>query len=133
MTQPDKNKIHLSRRDFLTASTALTVAAGTGISLATTSAQAAIKSNAHIVVVGSGLAGLGMVNRLRKQLDGAKITLIDAKKVHHYQPGFTLVATGIWPMDKVSNTNQELIPRGVDWIQEMAGEVNPDSNQVITE
>lgn len=133
MTQPDKNKIHLSRRDFLTASTALTVAAGTGISLVTTSAQAAIKSNAHIVVVGSGLAGLGMVNRLRKQLDGAKITLIDAKKVHHYQPGFTLVATGIWPMDKVSNTNQELIPNGVDWIQEMAGEFKPDKNQVITE
>lgn len=133
MTQPNKNKIHLSRRDFLTASTAMTVAAGTGISFATTSAQAAIKSNAHILVVGSGLAGLGMVNRLRKQLDGAKITLLDAKKVHHYQPGFTLVATGIWPMDKVSNTNQELIPDGVEWIQEMASEFKPDTNQVITE
>lgn len=133
MTQPNKNKIHLSRRDFLTASTAMTVAAGTGISFATTSAQAAIKSNAHILVVGSGLAGLGMVNRLRKQLDGAKITLLDAKKVHHYQPGFTLVATGIWPMDKVSNTNQELIPDGVEWIQEMASDFKPDTNQVITE
>ena len=133
MTQSNKNKIHLSRRDFLTASTAITVAAGTGISLASTAAQAAIKSNAHIVVVGSGLGGLGMINRLRKQLDGAKITLVDAKKAHHYQPGFTLVATGIWPMDKVSNTNQELIPAGVDWIQEMAGEFKPDTNQVITE
>lgn len=131
MTDHANNKAQLSRRSFLAASAALTAAAGTGITLSAP-AQAAIKSNARIVVAGSGLAGLGIVNRLRKQLDGAKITLIDAKKVHHYQPGFTLIATGIWPKDKVSDTNQQLIPAGVDWIQEMVGEFRPDSNQVVT-
>lgn len=127
--------IRLSRRAFLGAGTALTLAAGTGINLGLSGeAQAAtLKTSAHVLVVGSGLAGLGLVNRLRKQLDGARITLLDAKKVHHYQPGFTLVATGIWPMDKVSDTNAELIPAGVEWIQEMAGEFRPDSNQVVTE
>lgn len=133
MSQSKDQQPQISRRNFLAAGTALTLAAGSGVSLTSPAAQAAIKTNAHIVVVGSGLAGLGMVNRLRKQLDGAKITLVDAKKTHHYQPGFTLVATGIWPMDKVSDTNQELIPAGVDWIQEMAREFKPDSNQVITE
>lgn len=133
MSQSENNKAQLSRRDFLAASAAATVAAGAGVSLASAPVQAAIKSSAHIVIVGSGLAGLGMVNRLRRQLDGAKITLLDAKQVHHYQPGFTLVATGIWPMDKVSNTNQELIPTGVDWVQEMAREFKPDNNQVITD
>ncbi len=133
MSQSENNKAQLSRRDFLAASAAATVAAGAGVSLASAPVQAAIKSSAHIVIVGSGLAGLGMANRLRRQLDGAKITLLDAKQVHHYQPGFTLVATGIWPMDKVSNTNQELIPTGVDWVQEMAREFKPDNNQVITD
>ncbi len=133
MSQSENNKAQLSRRDFLAASAAATVAAGAGFSLASAPVQAAIKSSAHIVIVGSGLAGLGMANRLRRQLDGAKITLLDAKQVHHYQPGFTLVATGIWPMDKVSNTNQELIPTGVDWVQEMAREFKPDNNQVITD
>jgi len=132
MTDINDKKAQLSRRSFLAAGVAVTAAAGTGMSLSA-SAQAAIKSNAHIVVVGSGLAGLGIVNRLRKQLDGAKITLVDAKKVHHYQPGFTLIATGIWPKEKVSDTNQEFIPAGVDWIQEMAKEFKPDSNQVITD
>lgn len=132
MTDVNDNKAQISRRSFLAAGAAVTAAAGTGMSLSAP-AQAAIKSNAHIVVVGSGLAGLGIVNRLRKQLDGAKITLVDAKKVHHYQPGFTLIATGIWPKEKVSDTNQELIPAGVDWIQEMAKEFKPDSNQVITD
>lgn len=132
MTDFKDEKIVLSRRSFLAAGAAVTAAAGTGLSLSAP-AQAAIKSNAHIVVVGSGLAGLGIVNRLRKQLDGAKITLVDAKKVHHYQPGFTLIATGIWPKEKVSDTNQELIPAGVEWIQDMAKEFKPDSNQVITD
>lgn len=133
MSYSKDQKTHLSRREFLAASTAVTVAAGAGVSLTSPATYAAIKTNAHIVIVGSGLAGLGMVNRLRKQLDGAKITLVDAKKVHHYQPGFTLVATGIWPVDKLSDSNQQLIPAGVDWVQEMAREFKPDSNQVITD
>lgn len=135
MSKYGKDKTNISRRNFLAASTALTVAAGTGVSLNSTSAQAAttIKTKAHIVVVGSGLAGLGIVNRLRKQLDGAKITLVDAKQDHHYQPGFTLIATGIWPVDKVTNSNQELIPAGVEWIQEMAREFKPDTKQVVTD
>lgn len=133
MKKDNELQVDLGRRKFLAASAAVSVAAGTGVSLTAKTAEAAIKSNAHVVVVGSGLAGLGLVNRLRKQLDGAKITLLDAKQVHHYQPGFTLIATGIWPKNKVSDRNVDLIPSGVDWIQEMAKEFRPDSNQVVTE
>lgn len=133
MSKPNKDVTSLSRRSFLAAGAAVTVAAGTGISLTPAQAEASVKTNAHVVVVGSGLAGLGIVNRLRKQLDGAKITLIDAKKAHHYQPGFTLIATGIWPMEKVSDTNAELMPSGIEWVQEMAKEFKPDSNQVVTD
>lgn len=132
MTDSNNNKAQLSRRHFLAASAAVTAAAGTGLSLSSQAQAASINSNAHVVVVGSGLAGLGIVNRLRKQLKGAKITLLDAKQEHNYQPGYTLIATGIWPKDKVIDTNAELIPSGVEWIQEMAGEFRPDSNQVVT-
>lgn len=132
MTDSNNNKAQLSRRHFLAASAAVTAAAGTGLSLSSQAQAASINSNAHVVVVGSGLAGLGIVNRLRKQLKGAKITLLDAKQEHNYQPGYTLIATGIWPKDKVIDANAELIPSGVEWIQEMAGEFRPDSNQVVT-
>ena len=50
----------------------------------------------RVVIVGSGLGGQAAAHRLRRQLPNAKITLIDAKKEHIYQPGLTLLGTGIW-------------------------------------
>src|SRR5690554_3825125 len=132
MTDSNNNKVQLSRRSFLAAGAAMTAAAGSGISLSNEAQAATINTSAHVVVAGSGLAGLGIVNRLRRQLKGAKITLLDAKQEHNYQPGYTLIASGIWPKAKVIDTNAELIPAGVDWIQEMAAEFRPDSNQVVT-
>ena len=79
MFKSNEKQVDLSRCNFLAAGAAVTLAADRSASLVSYPAQAAIKTKAHIVVVGSGLAGLGMVNRLRKQLDGAKITLLDAK------------------------------------------------------
>jgi sulfide:quinone oxidoreductase len=39
------------------------------------------------VILGSGLGGIAVANRLHALLDGAKITLIDRKEEHNYQPG----------------------------------------------
>src|SRR2546429_2574636 len=51
-------------------------------------------------------------NRLSSLLDGARLTLIDAKQEHNYQPGYTLVGTGIWPVEKVINRNADYHPSG---------------------
>jgi sulfide:quinone oxidoreductase len=59
-------------------------------------ARATIRTNAHVVIAGSGLGGIAIAARLGKLLDGAKITIVDAKEEHNYQPGYTLVATGVW-------------------------------------
>ena len=95
--------------------------------------HAAIKTNATVVIVGSGLGGIAIANRLKRDLDGVKITIIDRKEIHNYQPGYTLVATGIWPVDKVADRNSDLQPNGIDWVQEMATEFDPESNTVITD
>ena len=58
-------------------------------------AGAAIKTSARIVIAGSGLGGIAVANRLARMLDGAKITIVDRKEEHNYQPGYTLVATGV--------------------------------------
>lgn len=93
---------------------------------------ARLSTKAHIVIVGSGLGGIAAASRLGKLLDGAKITIIDRKEVHNYQPGFTLVATGVWPVDKVSDRNADLQPAGVEWVKDMVAEFDPAANTVVT-
>ena len=108
-------------------------AAGAATGLPHMAARAARqRTQAHIVIAGSGLAGIALAHRLQGLLDGARITIIDAKEVHNYQPGFTLVATGVWPVDKVIDRNADLQPAGVQWIKDMVAEFDPVANQLTT-
>lgn len=95
-------------------------------------AQASIKTNAHIVIAGSGLGGIALANRLTRMLDGVKITIIDAKEEHNYQPGYTLVATGVWPISKVRERNVDYLPLSVTWKRTMVSSFDPDNNSVTT-
>ena len=120
----------LDRRTFLTLG-----AAGAGsLMLGAKPAQAAerVKTAAHIVIAGAGAAGLATASRLAARLDGAKITLIDARKPHFYQPGFTLVAAGIKPADYVVSTTAEYVPGGVELIEEAVAEFDPEGKRVVT-
>ncbi len=95
-------------------------------------ARAALKTNAHIVIAGSGLGGIAVASRLGKLLDGARITIVDRKEEHNYQPGYTLVATGVWPVSKVRDRNADLQPAGVRWVKDMVASFDPASNSVTT-
>ena len=119
----------LNRRRWLLGVAGATAAAA----MAAPAAQAArLKTQARIVVAGSGLGGLAVATRLSKLLDGARITIVDQKQEHNYQPGYTLVATGVWPVSKVRDRNADLQPAGVQWIQEMVAEFDPAGNAVVT-
>jgi len=124
----------LGRRDLLRLMGLGGVAAGTGLVLprqAAASTKVAGKG-AKIVIVGAGAAGLSMASRLVQRLDGAEITIIDGRKAHYYQPGFTLVAGGIKPKDYVTSTTAEYLPKAVTWIEEAVAEIDPDGNKVVT-
>ena len=120
-----------SRRAWLTGVSGAGVALAVGA--ASTPAHAArVATQAHIVIAGSGLGGLALAHRLSNMLDGAKITIIDAKEVHNYQPGYTLVATGVWPVSKVIDHNADFMPAGVEWVKDMVVEFDPAANTVVT-
>ncbi|MCK6424041.1 MAG: NAD(P)/FAD-dependent oxidoreductase [Burkholderiaceae bacterium] len=122
------------RRRFL-----LGAAAGAGLlgAVGATSSQAATaptqRSSARIVIAGAGAAGLTAASRLSAQLQGASITLIDARKEHFYQPGFTLVAGGIKPSSYVVSSTRDYLPQGVTLIEEAVAEFDPVGRKVVTD
>lgn len=127
-----KQLCYIDRREFLRLGSAA-ILASSGTLASPAIAQEKIKTAAHILIVGSGLGGIAVASRLQKGLEGARITLLDRKEEHNYQPGYTLVATGVWPENKVRNRNSDFQPAGIQWIREMAATFDPDNNTVITD
>ncbi|MCG8274291.1 NAD(P)/FAD-dependent oxidoreductase [Aquamicrobium sp. NLF2-7] len=118
----------MERRQFLVGAAALA-----SVGLATQAAQAQTSnSRARVVIAGAGAAGLALASRLRRAMPNATITIIDAKKEHHFQPGFTLVGAGIWSPTQVTERNEDYMPRGVEWIEAAVAEFDPEANAVIT-
>ena len=96
-----------------------------------------IESKAYdIVVVGGGSAGITTAARLLKQLRKKKLTgqilIIDPAENHYYQPIWTLVGAGVYPREVSRRKERDLIPQGVNWLQEEVSEFQPDRNVVIT-
>ena len=118
-----------SRRGFLGlagAAAALSLGAGA-------QGQAApVKTSAKILIVGSGAGGTGIANRLAERLDGAEITILDGRLQHWYQPGFTLIASGLKPASYSVSGTGEWLPKGVTWVQEYAAGIDPDAQEVTT-
>lgn len=127
----DSGKAALSRRRFLM----LGSAAGAALLLRPGGARAAeqVKTTARIVIAGAGAAGLATAAQLAARLDGARITLLDARQEHFYQPGFTLVAAGIKQESYVVSTTREYLPGGVELVEERVAEFDPEGSQVVSE
>ncbi|MGE4417448.1 MAG: FAD-dependent oxidoreductase [Marinobacterium sp.] len=87
-------------------------------------------SNARIVILGAGAAGTAIANRLNNSLSGARITIAGERQQHLYQPGYTLIASGLWPTDKVATSTAEWLPSGVSWIPSDVSEFMPDQRKV---
>ena len=122
--------IETSRRAFL----ALAAAGGAAAALPGAEAQAqAISTNARIVIIGAGAAGTAFANRMVRRLEGAEITLIDARAQHLYQPGLSLVAAGLKPADYVISQTTDWLPAGVTLVVDRVAAVDPEVQTVSTE
>jgi sulfide:quinone oxidoreductase len=127
--QPDQTRRRLLQ---IAGFGSLVAASGTAGLLAPARAQA-ISSSARIVIVGAGAAGIAAANRLSRDIRDAQITIIDSRQRHLYQPGLTLVATGIWKTGKVVDSNARYMPSSINWVQDMVAEFDPDANRVVTD
>ena len=124
-----ENNGFVHRRDFVK----LMVAAGL-LSMTNTEEVQAFSSKAKgkILVVGGGAAGISMAARLNKWLKEPDITIIDPNERQYYQPGFTLIASGVYQPDEVWKSQQDCIPKGVKWIKDSVKAIDPEAKQVTT-
>jgi sulfide:quinone oxidoreductase len=118
--------LSIDRRRLLAAGLAL-LGAGAGAARAQQ-----VATRARIVIAGAGAAGLTAASRLTQRLSGASITLIDARKEHYYQPGFTLVAAGLKPAGYPVSATRDYLPSGVTLIEEAVAAFDPVANKVTT-
>lgn len=120
----------IDRRHFFK----LMAAAGL-ISVASTQKANAFSSNAKgkIVIIGGGAAGISMAARLKSWLDKPDITLIDPSDRQFYQPGFTLIASGVYQPEDVWKKQEDCMPDGIKWIKDSVAAVDPVWNQVTTQ
>lgn len=134
MTKRPEPAADFNRRRFLQLGAAgAALLASPATASAAVDAGAKVSTKAHIVIAGAGAAGLATAQRLIHKLDGARITIIDKRKAHFYQPGFTLVAGGLKSKDYVVSETGEYLPRGVTWVEEGVAEFDPEGNKVVTE
>jgi sulfide:quinone oxidoreductase len=118
----------LGRRGLLLGAGALA-----GASSMARSPRAAVPSTARIIIIGAGAAGLATASRLAMGLSGASITLLDKRREHYYQPGFTLVAAGLKSPDYVVSDTQTWVAPGVNWVEQSAAEIDPVGKTVTTD
>ncbi|MCC5964190.1 MAG: NAD(P)/FAD-dependent oxidoreductase [Rhodobacteraceae bacterium] len=125
----DLDKITASRRGFL----GLAGAGGAALALGAGRGQASsVRTNARILILGAGAGGAAIANRLSERLDGAEITILDGRSEHWYQPGFTLIAAGLRGADYAVSSTDHWLPRGINFINEYAAELDPEANRVTT-
>ena len=124
------NPLHmpLSRRGML----GLSLAGASLAALGLPARAAKVATKARIVVIGAGAAGTALVNRLVERLEGAQITIVDARAEHLYQPGLSLVAAGLKPASYTLSRTTDWLPQGITLVTENAAAIDPVARTVAT-
>lgn len=97
------------------------------------------KHRYKVVVVGAGTGGLVAANQIYhrfkssgKALNAGDILIIDPAEYHYYQPGWTLVATGLTNKAKTRRPVSSLIPSHLSYIADSVKSFEPQDASITT-
>ncbi|KUI59131.1 Sulfide:quinone oxidoreductase, mitochondrial [Cytospora mali] len=90
------------------------------------------KPHHRVVIVGGGSAGVSVAAQLLRTKEFTKndIAILDPAKEHHYQPGWTLVGSGLKPLSAMSRSMSSVIPEGVTHYPLQVSTFDPENNQL---
>ncbi|WP_199421824.1 NAD(P)/FAD-dependent oxidoreductase [Actinotalea solisilvae] len=73
-----------------------------------------LRPHHDVLVVGGGNAGISLAARLRR--DGCRdVAVVDPRRVHHYRPLLSYVASGMATLDDLRRPQADVVPEGVPW------------------
>lgn len=92
------------------------------------------KPHHRVVIVGGGSAGVTVAAQLlrTKQFQKDEIAILDPAKEHHYQPGWTLVGSGLKPLSETRRPLSSLIPEDVTHYPLQVSNFDPANNELKT-
>ncbi len=83
-----------------------------------------------VIVIGGGAGGIAVASSLLKRRRSLDIAIVEPRDEHFYQPGWTMVGSGIFDQKATMRAMSSVIPAGVNWIKVAAKTFQPDDNQV---
>ena len=84
----------------------------------------------QVLIIGGGTAGITVAAILRRRARDLDIAVVEPEQEHYYQPSFTLVGAGVYPLAKTHRPEASVIPPGVIWIRDAAESFEPEKNTV---
>jgi sulfide:quinone oxidoreductase len=84
----------------------------------------------RVLIVGGGTAGITVAAILGRRGAGSDVAIIEPSAEHYYQPAFTLVGAGVYPLARTKRPERSLIPAGARWIRDAARSFEPEKNTV---
>ncbi|KXN82079.1 Sulfide:quinone oxidoreductase, mitochondrial [Leucoagaricus sp. SymC.cos] len=92
-----------------------------------------------ILVVGGGSGGISVANQIfnrfkdsGKALNDGDVAIVDAAEYHYYQPGWTLVGSGLSPKTDFRKPLASLVPKHITLISDNVKSFAPNSSIVTT-
>ncbi len=85
----------------------------------------------EVVIIGGGAAGIAVAASLLARSPDLDIAIIEPADIDDYQPGRTMVGTGIFDAASTARTMASLLPRGVHWIKSAVAAFEPERDAVI--
>ncbi|KAF5358208.1 hypothetical protein D9756_001607 [Leucocoprinus leucothites] len=93
----------------------------------------------RILVVGAGSGGLATANQIYnrfkaggKTLNDGDVAIVDAAESHFYQPGWTLVGSGLKPKTDFRKSLASLVPKHISLISDNVKTFTPNKSTVTT-
>lgn len=93
-----------------------------------------IPTHTPICIIGGGSGGISLLGHLSTQKGFLphEVRIFDPSKIHHYQPGWTMVGGGLCRPESFNTNTEDMIAKNVAWEREKVIRIEPEKNKIVT-